>query len=666
VLVADQLTRRMKRIPSSILIPLTYLFSLFLWIICSLTYLLNVPSEWWEFRDDSVIHLSAARNFSLFGSIGLSAGDRVESLSSPLNFFIALVSYLINPGIPYETYLKSFLLISLAAVAFSVNYSILRCSHVRDKFFISVIISNLIVFLIAISSWTTFGWLISGMENVLLVALTATLIGAVAGNTVNYFLALFAVSLLGVARVELAALLIPLLLLISIRTEITKKQRITLFCVPIVFWATIHFSRFLYFGHLFPNTATALGKNLPIYLALFLILEFSIVSLTFFESLRKRFLNYRFITPGMLLLAFAGLMRILTSNFTYTYQAILIFSLIGILVSLQLLVIDVSDDIRRKLFLIVLMIPLNHFFLFGPARLSAFRIVSAFVIPILIIAVIFLYDYFKRYFKTSLRLVMLIPLAVAFLFAINIVDHQRNLCCAISPSDDYIRTHAAKVFGSNSGIAPIPIVANPDLGKISFYKNLMNVDLGLIGEPVLARISRNTPELVDDYLIDYMAPDILELHGHWNCVYSSIINNVNFEKEWQIVWSGYVSEEMNPTDSSGCPRNGQYTIWERGMPEKERSMSAMIATEPFSVFSKRLKSEISICSATNSGCQYLTRAIIRNKALLLNKGELSKTVKLLAQSPSYQYDYFRILQPRNWDKEATSSLLYLMKSEAKN
>lgn len=666
MLLPDQLTRWMKRIPNSMRLFSTYLFSIFLWLICSLTYLSKVPNEWWEFRDDSVIHISAARNFSQFGSIGLSAGDRVESLSSPLNFFVALISYLINPGLQYQTYLQSFLVLSLAAVAISVNYAILRGSRKSNRFFKVIIISNLIVYSITISSWTTFGWLISGMENVLLVALFATLIGAILGKKISYFIALFAVSLLGVTRVELAALLMPLLIFIALKVDITKKRRIVFVCLPIAFWATIHISRFLYFGHLLPNTATALGKSLPIYLALFLLLEFSIVFISLFESLRKKILQRKFIIPSILILLLVGILRVSYSNFTFVYQSVLALSLFGILISLYLLTIDDTPDIRRKLFLIVLMIPLNHFFLFGPARLSAFRIISAFVIPILIIAVVHFNEYLDRYLKVNFKLALFIFLGITLFFAIGKVDHQRNLCCSISPSDEYIRTQAAKVFNKESGNPPIPIVANPDLGKISFNKDLMNVDLGLIGEPVLAKISRHSPELVDDYLVGYMAPDILELHGHWNCVYSSLINNEKFKKQWRVAWSGYVSGEMNPPDSSGCPRDGRYTIWERIIPEKERSISIVLATEPFSIYSKRFKAEMSTCASINSGCQYLTRAIVRNKALLLNKNELNKAVKLLAKSPSYEYDYYKILQPRNWDKKATSSLIYLMKSEKKS
>jgi hypothetical protein len=666
VLLADQLTRKAKRISESLLIPSTYLFSLFLWLGCSLIYLSNVPPEWWVSRDDSVIHISAAKNFSLFGSIGLSAGDRVESISSPLNFFISLIAYFVNPQLKYEIYLNFFLVVSLTAVAFSVNYALLRGLRSINKTFTRTIISNLVLYIVTISSWTTFGWLISGMENVLSVVLLTLLIGAAVGNKFHYFNALISVSLLGVARVELGALLIPLLLLVSIKADISKKRKITLFFLPITFWIFVHLARFWYFGHLLPNTATALGKNLPIYLAFFLALEFAIVFLTLFDSLGSELRKARFITPTILLLLFAGIWRVLNSNFTIIYQAILTISLAAILLLLLVIILNDRLNLQSKLLIVISMIPLNHFLLFGPARLSAFRIVSALVIPIFLIFIIELNTRITNHFKGGTKVLLLLPLAVILPLMISKIDHQRNLCCSISPSDDYINAEAQKIFGNKSGNSPIPIVANPDLGKISFTKGLMNVDLGLIGEPVLANLSRNSSDLVDDYLIDYVAPDIVELHGHWNCVYSTLVNNKRFAKEWTIAWSGYVSVEMSPANSSECPRNGSYTIWQRKIPEKERLISNAIASEPFSVYSQRIKAEISSCSTSNSGCQYLTRSIIRNRGLLLERNELTKAVELLAKSPSYKFDYLKVLQPRKWDKEAVHLLTQMMQSGKNN
>jgi hypothetical protein len=220
------------------------------------------------------------------------------------------------------------------------------------------------------------------------------------------------------------------------------------------------------------------------------------------------------------------------------------------------------------------------------------------------------------------------------------------------------------VFFDEFGRSPDPIVANPDLGKVSFSKNLVNVDLGLIGEPVLAKIVRKSPVLVNEYLIDYVSPDILELHGHWSCIYSSFISDQRFKSEWKIAWTGYVSDEMSNLNMTNCPRSGAYTIWKRDIPKPERALSTSIATEPFSVFSELIRSEVRKCSQSASGCQHVTRAIVRNRALLLDDQQLVQTVKLLAGSPSYKYDYLRIIQPRNWDKQAYEYVISLMNSKS--
>jgi hypothetical protein len=173
---------------------------------------------------------------------------------------------------------------------------------------------------------------------------------------------------------------------------------------------------------------------------------------------------------------------------------------------------------------------------------------------------------------------------------------------------------------------------------------------------------RNSPELVDDYLTDFAAPDIIELHGYWHCVYSGLQTNKRFKSEWEIAWTGVVSEEMSPTSLPECPRNGQYTIWRRLIPEKERELSSVIASESFSDYSVKIKQEIDSCSTSVVGCQYITRSIIRNRALLIKENNLVATTNLLRNSPSYELDYLRLLQPRNWDESAYAALVTLINS----
>ena len=141
------------------------------------------------------------------------------------------------------------------------------------------------------------------------------------------------------------------------------------------------------------------------------------------------------------------------------------------------------------------------------------------------------------------------------------------------------------------------------------------------------------------------------------------MNDDRFKQEWKISWSGFVSGEMNAANTSDCPRSGEYTIWEREISDKERLISNAIANSPYSSYSQLVKSEVSICSTSLSGCQYLARAIIRNKPRLLERGDLTKTVMLLANSQSYEFDYSRILQPRKWDEDAYRWIIKLISAE---
>ena len=660
----DQLRKSLRFIPKSFQTLATYFYSIVLWLVGSLIYLANIREEWWIYRDDSVIHISAARNLALFGSVGLSGGDRVESISSPMNFFLSLVAYLINPNLEYQTYLNLFLTTSLCAVALTVNFALIRGLGSLEKNFFRVMILNSFLFLVIISSWTTFGWIISGMENILIVLFFALLIGSVFGVKQNYLLAVVSISLLGVTRIELAALLFPLLILTAKNLEFSNRRKLLFVSAPIIFWLLVHSVRFWYFGHLLPNTATALGKSVPLNLAFFILAEFIVLFAIQFIRLRRILIKRYISAPLIMLILSIGLWRVLVSEYTFVYQLALAISFLGIVLLLLTLVLKSNLNFEYRFLFFLAIIPLNHFFLFGPARLSAFRIISAFLLPILIIATIAFNANLSNLLKVRSIVFLLFPMAVLLPFLVSKIDHTRNLCCSITPSEEIIGVQANKVFFDEFARSPNPIVANPDLGKVSFSKNLVNVDLGLIGEPVLAKIARKSPELVTDYLIDYVAPDILELHGHWSCIYSSFVNDQRFKSEWIIVWTGYVSDEMSNLNMTNCPRNGTYTIWRRDVPKLERTLSTSIATEPFSVFSELIREEVQKCSQSAAGCQHVTRAIVRNRALLLDDQQLVQTVMLLADSPSYEYDYLRIIQPRNWDESAYEFVTSLM--HAKN
>jgi hypothetical protein len=632
---------------------ISYLYSALLWTGGSLFYLSTIPSKWWMFRDDSVIHLSQAKNFSLFGSIGLSAGDRVEAMSSPLNFAISWLVFAIKPDINYQTYLEVYLIFTLAALSASMNF-FLRSALVNrisknSKPYLAV---NTFIFALAISSWTTFGWLISGMENILCVIFFLLFLAHIVRRKINLAWVIFSSILLGVCRIELAALIGPILLFASLRIEMPRKSRFYLVAIPVLTWILIHLARFAYYGHLLPNTATALNTNLSFPPLAFICLEYLIFLILQFKS--ESSLKYRGYLIKVILpfIIGVGLWRLHLSPYSFFYQTALIFAFLGILVLIILLIMVPQISWESQLLILVSIIPLNHFFLFGPARLSAFRIVGMFLIPIISLLAVLIYNQSSRFGMGTNRIILIIILLGAIPIVISKFDKPRNLCCSISPSEKYIYDVAGKVFSGPAEMKPIPIVANPDLGKVSFAKNVMNVDLGLIGDPLLSNFSRNSPEFVDDYLINIVAPDVIELHGHWNCSYSSVITSRKFNVEWKLSWSGFVSEEMNPSIDMPCPRVNKYSIWARNIPENERQLSEAIAVESFESYSQIIKEYLGVCNSQPYGCEFISRAIIRNKAHLIREGSLEKTVNLMAGLKSYEFNSLRILQPRKWDERA--------------
>ncbi len=646
----------------------TYLFSASLWVGGSLIYLSFIPSNWWQYRDDSVIHLSQARSFSLFGSIGLSAGDRVEAMSSPLNFAISWIVYLFQPELSYESYLKGYQVITLLILSLAINYlfkvSLERKLEIRA---LPIAIVNTFIFIITMGSWTIFGWLISGMENVLCVILFLLLIANLIKRDFNLVTSIILFSLLGLCRIEMSALIAPILLLASLRVKASKRARVHLFLIPVVVWIVIHLARFSYFGHLLPNTATALNKNLSVLTIVYLATQYLIIaSKVVFESSTSNPIYFKRLNRiGFIIFSGLGIWRVSSNTYPMMYEIALLLCFLGIQVLIGTLMIFTLKNWHVQLLILIAIIPLNHYFLFGPARLSAFRIVGMFVVPIFALILVLILRRAPNFLNFKIIFFLVFSFSLVYLFIVPSVDKPRNLCCLITPSENLISEAADNVFSVFQGPSPLPIVANPDLGKISFSKDLVNVDLGLIGEPLLAKISIQSPHLVDEYLIDFVAPDVFELHGYWSCRYATTLASEKFKNEWVLTWSGFVSEEMNPPNGIECHGQRAYSIWKRNIPIEERILSEAIAAENFEEYSNRIRAELELCRSTFQGCEYVARGIIRNKANLIRTGLLDETVKLLENEHSYEFDSLRILQPRGWADKAMALVEKIVLSDSK-
>ncbi|HVZ35261.1 MAG TPA: hypothetical protein VG963_22700, partial [Polyangiaceae bacterium] len=85
-----------------------------------------------------------------------------------------------------------------------------------------------------------------------------------------------------------------------------------------------------------------------------------------------------------------------------------------------------------------------------------------------------------------------------------------ELCCAASEVE---KTRAEfEQYGKQQRL-PRPLVANPDLGALSFAKEFNVLDLGYLGSSVLPRLFDTAT--TNGYVYRIAAPDVIELHASW-------------------------------------------------------------------------------------------------------------------------------------------------------
>jgi hypothetical protein len=235
----------------------------------------------------------------------------------------------------------------------------------------------------------------------------------------------------------------------------------------------------------------------------------------------------------------------------------------------------------------------------------------------------------------------------------------RTLCCAISSVDGgrqaQILDAANSLQKAELGGRALPIVANPDLGRISFAKEAVIEDLGWLGDPLLARIQLSRPDLVDVYLNDIADPDVVATHASWSCIYASWIGSPQFRSTHAVAdsWAG------GPVEAA-CPLDGRSTIWRRSGPAGEYLLTRSISrsSRPADV----VAAAISSCRGASGGvfrCEYVRRAVLRNAQMLIDRGRLDAVLAALRASPSADVDVPLISQGPGWDTAAYAAFVRL-------
>jgi hypothetical protein len=184
-----------------------------IWLSAVAVRLLREDRSWWFARDDAVITLSHARNAAEFGSIGVSPiGDRTEGFSSPLHFGIAYVAELLHSWDYGSLSVVLFVVATLVVGGAATTLIAGRIVALRTRRAVAgSLVASAAGAAIVAASWTSTGWIGSGMENPFVIAsglLLALAADRLSGRTQLAAIAI-AMAALGVARVEWSLLLAP-------------------------------------------------------------------------------------------------------------------------------------------------------------------------------------------------------------------------------------------------------------------------------------------------------------------------------------------------------------------------------------------------------------------------------------------------------------------------
>lgn len=563
------------------------LFCLFLYLS-----LMGIDSDWYTARDDGVITLSAARNLVDEGFIGVNpSGPIVEASSAPVQLFLYALVYRIS-RVNYMVYsmvqsYASYFLIGVFFFLFFARQPVLGLG-------LAVIAAAAISFFSPFIEWHS-----SGMENAItnfLFILSVFLIyRMVSERRVRYIYAalLFLASL---SRIDSIYHVAPLLLIFALFWKIHHKNNDGFYILILtsVLWLAFAFWHNVYFGQLFPNTAYAQGISVTDRLMKILSLDKDVISQS--VGLSKNIilkLGLWMVVPAFAIFLFS---KKSTENIIIT--------------------VCCASLMTTAIF---------NPWVFGVTRIDPVRTTSfATLISALLVCN---WIYFAR--RVSLPALLVIPLIGAF--------YQPAI-----PPRYYLGwstrwfepVHERFVSMAKDNDIKRPTIANADLGAMTWHKVLNDIDMGLLGNPVMAHLKND--QLIADYIIDYAAPDFIEAHEAWIFHYcKSLFKNPRFNEKYIQYLSDYNIEQV----CQERPMNAPAIYWIRkdimlNSPSNERSF---LNDFQKNLSISRINDELNLCSQRSGGdpkrCSYIARTVFQFIPDLRRSGTFDDAYRLFLYPP---------------------------------
>jgi hypothetical protein len=590
-------------------------------IAFSLIFRLNlarVPAANYESRDDALITLSHARNLVEYGFIGVSpSGERIEGFSAPLQFMVAGALYAVAP-FDYRAFFSWQTAIGTMALgALFAGALVLSGGKAGNRWrYVFVAIALVACAEILASSRVFLLWHASGMENVYKVAGLLALLVALdrmlmAGRI--YWTATAVVLLVSLSRID-AIVGVGLLLAAFAALWLWRHRNakgLAFVVVSLLAWALFMGWRYWYFGQWEPNTAAAQRISVAARLA----------------ALAQ--------APGAVFADTVAWLRNVGASLH-------VFQLAWLTVVLVLARRSPVAWNRAVLILAGVVACVVQYVLFGAVRLDIARTVTELALYATIAAP------FVLLARDEFRIRDLIV-------GLCLVTVSAGVAMARAPDRTEIGWGAAwfeVIADKLDAVArqheiPRPLIANADLGALSWRKHANVVDLGLLGSTILPRLDRPA-----EYIVSIAQPDLLEIHDAWSCLYRDIFARREFIEDYEpveAVRSPWLVENCKeaPTAATG--------IWIRkavkkdsGSPERQ-FMDRFAASRDLGI----LDEELSRCLATSGArpCTYVARTLFRFVPELKRAGRYREAIARLAQNPRLRLEHAYVTSstdPRWW------------------
>ncbi len=553
----------------------------------------------YEFRDDGVITLSHAKNLVDYGFIGVSpSGERVEGYSAPVEFFLYAFLYWLT-GMDFHFYIKTqtFFCTFFLGAGLAYFFSINKYYAVFFSIFSALILSSLSSFI---------EWHGSGMENaithVLFLFSACIFFYFSRRRDINYKLSVI-IFLASVSRIDSIYHLFPWMVIFAVYWLIFEKNFRGFFLLLIIMglWVFYNIWRYCYFGSILPNTAFA--QDISIGNRISDLLHF-----------KDAFINDSLSMSKIIFAYHGGYFLLMAVPFIVFVEWKKEYALIFLL--------------AISLFLTAWLNP----FIFGPTRLELTRTTTQMAIFVCVaLGVVF---YLLNSARLTLILVLFSPL-IFLVYKINYVPPY-YLCCDIG---DFENTRKVFFNLSKRENLPRPTISNPDLGVISWHKQFNIVDLGMLGSTIMAKLKNDSVSA--NYFFEYAAPDLIETHNYWSCMYySSLFEDSRFNERYQVEVGGLVTSDY--CGAKPLPDG----IWIRkdilkSAATRERNLIDDLEN---SLSLTRIKEELNFCKNSTGNepqrCAYVTRTSYRFLPEIRKNGQLVQLVALFEDSPSKDFDRY--------------------------